>query len=371
MEDVLGRLCEKVLEKESTGRRVIRLHTVEPSIADESIFTAARKALTPENSRYSPSGGIPELRAKLAQKYGLRPENAAVSAGSRMLIYTLTELLLKKGENVVIPDPEWAHFLPPILAKKGINVRRVRRRLELNWRMHVSELAGEIDEKTRAVILSNPNNPTGACMNGAELEAISRVCERKRAYLILDVAYEGLANGKAMTAQPASGNTIIVGTFSKSFGMTGFRVGYAICSAPRIIREIIDFNYATIQCTPRVNQLAALFALEHERHLIEGQRKIYAKKLALASGILEKNSIPFVKPQCACFLFVDLGTSAESFCGRLLERKGVAICPGSAFGSTCNHYARVSLTAPEKQIAEGLTALAAELRNERASKWKG
>ncbi|MBI2549456.1 pyridoxal phosphate-dependent aminotransferase [Candidatus Woesearchaeota archaeon] len=364
MRDKLAEVCETVMHLTSLGEKLIELHTIDPQIPDKTIITVARDAISPETSGYSSPRGSEGLRTQLAEKYGVGAASVIVSAGSRFLLHGLMQVLLKQGDNIIIPEPEWAHCLIPTISDRGATVRRVQRKSALNWRFDQDELEERIDYCTKGLLLSNPNNPTGIRFNTQEIGYLATFCKERDLYFIVDTAYEPLAFEKSKT-KVENDRLVIVGTFSKGFGMAGFRVGYLISNDKDLLDGIEQFIYDTIQCTSQFTQTVARYVLDHEDEMLDRQVSDYKKKLDDVKGILEESSVCFTEPDSAPLLYLHLnGVDADRFSESLLNNCRVAVCPSTAFG-TSNQYVRVSLTAAEEDCIAGVKMICEELKGRR------
>lgn len=355
---ILTKICETVIASEATGKKIIKLHTVDQLHTDTEILESARKAISLHTAGYCSSAGITPLRKIIAENYDLKEDNVVIGSGSRHLLFGLIEILLKNEEQVIIPDPEWAHFLQFSLQPKAI--KRIPGH-PIDEREFLHNLKKAADDKTRAVLISNPNNPTGRIFSERLINEISLFCNKKNIYFIIDTAYEPLAFIK-IKQKTKRRKDLIIGSFSKGFALAGFRIGYIVGKDKKILNRLIQYNYNTIQCCPIFTQLAALQAWRQKDVLWNKQRKIFKNKFNLASSILTNHGANFIIPNSGPFIYLPIKRkNAEKTCLKMVKEMSVALCPSTAFGLNKN-YLRISLTASDADIKIGINKLMKKLR---------
>jgi len=363
MKDVLAEICEKVIQLEKSGQRIIKLHTVDPDLpVDKKIITSAIQSLKNGETHYSSSAGLLELRKSLARKYNTSSDNVVIGNGSRSLLYGLVQSILDNGDEVIIPEPEWAHFLVPFIKQKSVTVFRVPRDETKSWDIDINYLKNKITSRTKLILVSDPNNPTGTFLSSQRLQKLQKISRKRHIYLIYDSAYSTLELAKQKKILDLKNPFfILLGTFSKGFAMPGFRVGYLISENKHLIDQIINFNYVTIQCLPEFTQKAAITALKNEENILQKARNIYSKRLDSALKILAKNHIRFVRPKAAPFIYLYVGKNKAEELAYILIKNNISVCPSTAF-SNCDDYIRVSLTVGTKAITKALTLICKNLK---------
>ncbi len=350
MNDILTYYCEKVIRLEESGKKISKLHTVDPDMVTyPAIINSAISSLKIGEVHYSSSKGLKELRLVLAERYKTSPDSLIIGSGSRSLMYGLLENIVHKKDEVIIPEPEWANFFVPLIENKGGKVIRVPRNKD-DWNIDLECLRKSMGPKTKLLVLSNPNNPTGAILSESILDEIQKMCFANRTYFVYDAAYEPLSYHKRNLPLDLSNPYFIyVGSFSKGFSMPGFRVGFLHCQNEEIVNKLVEFNYNTVQCLPTFTQKAAITALKNEEKILMAATKEYLNRLSSAIKILDKNHVMYSLPSAAPFLYLQVGKNqAEKIASRLLKEH-IAVCPSTAFGKH-NDYIRITLVSKSELL---------------------
>jgi aspartate aminotransferase len=256
-------------------------------------------------------------------------------------------LLLKDGGNVVIPTPYWTAY--ELAAKTiGAETRFVVTDLDSKWKIDPEKLESVIDKETRMIILNNPRNPTSNVIDKRVLDSILQIANDKGVPILSDEVYADISFQKTKRILEYGGDHILVTGFSKTFTMTGWRIGYAIANT-ELTEKIAKLNQITISNVPVFIQEAALKALELGKTIKQKIRQEYYERASLASEILSKSSLEFTEPCAPFYIFPrKRGLDSEKFALDLLD-KGVAVAPGTAFGDYREHF-RISLTAPRDDL---------------------
>lgn len=339
MSNILYNFSEKVSKLEASGRKIIKMNLGEQNQPTPKIVVkAAIQSLKAGETSYGPGLGEKYLREKIAEVHQTSPENVAVTTGSKISIYSLMKIVLGIGDNVIVPSPHWPAYR--LIAENiGAQMRFLKTDFENSWDVDVPKLENMIDQKTKMIIITNPNNPTSTMIRQKTLDEIVSLAERKNIHLLYDNAYMGLAFKKP---ESLSGqNVFCVETFSKAYAMTGWRVGYTICNK-EIAEKMLRFNQITTSCVPKFVQRAAHAALENKDKIQKKMANIAKKRALAASRILKKNNFEFVQPDAGFYVFPNLKVDGLELAEKLLE-KDMAIVPGAAFGDY-NNFARISLT---------------------------
>jgi len=368
------RLSNEAARLRAEGRDVVSLLEGEPDLpVPEPVIRATQDALRDGRTRYSPSAGLPELRAaivrKLREDNGVeaRPEDVLVANGAKQIVYEVLQALCEPGDEVLIPAPCWVTF-PEAVKLAGAKPVLVPARVD--HQLDVEALTRAVTAKTRAIVLNSPNNPTGAVYPEKALRAVAALAAKYDLTIVSDEAYEALVyDGErhvsvAALGAEAAARTATVQTFSKSFAMTGFRVGYL--AAPGELTRAVARVHGHVTgnaCTfAQCGALAALgLGAAHRAAWRAEHQKRRDAAYALGAELFD-----VVKPQGGLFLFADarrhLGararTSAE-LAARLLYEAGVATVPGSAFGR--EGFLRLSFSAPVDVLREGFARIARAL----------
>jgi len=352
---MLYEISEKAMQLENQGKKIIKFNLGDPDLpTPPEIIEAAYEAMKQGKTKYSSAAGEKELREELARIHGVSADNVVVTTGSKWAVFSLLFLLLKCGENVVVPSPHWTSY--ELAAKKvGAEIRFLRGNLESNWKIDVENLEALIDEKTRMIILNSPNNPTSRVIDEKTFKAIVQVAENKGVPILSDEVYSDISYVKAKSILDFGEDNILVSGFSKSFLMTGWRIGYAVVEK-ELAKRMINLNQITTTCVPAFIQYGALKGLESRKRIAADIRMQFKLRADVAYSVLSKSKMSFSRPEAPFYLFPKVdGLDSERFALDLLDR-GVAVAPGTAFGDF-REYFRIALTVGEEKIREGLEKL--------------
>jgi aspartate aminotransferase len=278
--------------------------------------------------------------------------NVIITPGSKWGIFATIYLLLKEGGNVVIPSPYWTAY--GLIAKTlGVETRLVKTELDSKWRIDLEKFENAIDRDTRMIILNNPTNPTSSVISEEVLDDIVRIANNKRIIILSDEVYADISFIKTKGILEYGGDHILVTGFSKTFAMTGWRIGYVIANTG-LIEKLAKLNQITLTNVPVFIQEAALRALDLKSVIAEKIRKKFLDRAKLACNVLSKSKLEFSNPSAPFYMFPRKhGLDSESFALSLLDR-GVAVAPGTSFGDYREHF-RISLTAPRDDLSIALT----------------
>ena len=357
---MLYEINEKALKLESEGKKIIRLNIGDPDLDTPSeIIEAAYDAMKRGKTKYSSAYGEKSLREKLANLHGVSADNVVITPGSKWGVFSTMYLLLKDGGNVIIPTPYWTAY-ELIAQSLGAQTRLLKTELDSNWRIDLDKLEDLIDRETRMIILNNPSNPTSKVIDEDVLDGIVEVANEKGIIILSDEVYGAISFVKTKSILDYGDNHILTTGFSKTFTMTGWRIGYVIANK-QLIDSITKLNQITISNVPVFIQEAALKALELQRQLAEKIKEEYRERAEMASEILSKANLEFSKPEAPFYVFPRRrGLDSESFTLNLLD-KGVAVAPGTAFGDYREHF-RISLTVPRQEIEVALNKICEALK---------
>ena len=351
----LYQIAEKVIELEKQGKKIIKLNVGDPDQNTPSeIVKAAFKAIKMGKTKYGSSGGEKKIREKLAEIYNVKSERVVITPGSKWAIFLILETLLKKGDKVILPTPHWTAY-DLILKRIGVEIKFLKTGFENNWEIDAGELKSLIDEKTKMIILNNPNNPTSKVIKEKTVEKIVNLANEKGLTILSDECYSDISFKKVKSILDFEGEHFFVNSFSKTFAMTGWRLGFAILPEG-LVKEMTKLNQITITSVPIFIQEAGIRALELKNKIAKEIKEIYQKRAKLAEQILSKTRLKFSLPDAPFYLFPKCFCDSEKLAFDLLK-KGVAITPGTAFGDY-KEYFRIALTLPEKELKKGLKKIA-------------
>ncbi len=345
---MLYEINEKALKLQSEGKKVIKLNIGDPDLeTPPEIVEAAYDAMKRGKTKYSSAFGEKSLREKLASIHKVYTDNVIMTPGSKFGIFSTMYLLLKDGGNVVIPTPYWTAYA--LTAKTlGAETRLVKTELDSNWKIDLETLENAIDKDTRMIILNNPKNPTSNVIDPKVLEAIVKIADERGITILSDEVYADISFVKTKSILEYGGDHILVTGFSKTFTMTGWRLGYVIANTG-LIEKLAKLNQITISNVPVFIQEAALKALEIGDTIKEKLKQEYQERAKLACDVLSKSKLEFSEPSAPFYIFPRRrGLDSEKFALNLLD-DGVAVAPGTAFGDYREHL-RISLTAPRDDL---------------------
>jgi|SRR5579859_4494607 len=343
----------------------IRLELGEPDFrTPEHIRRAALEAIERKSITYGPSAGLLTLRQALAAKvqrvngFAASPEEISITAGGTGALMAALQVISGPGDEVLIPDPAWPMYTN-MLASVGAQAVSYRLHPETGWLPHLGELERLVTPHTKALIINSPANPTGAVFPRALMETLVDFAQRHDLYLLSDEAYDELVyEGEHIS--PAAlcddGRVISAYTFSKTYSMTGWRIGYAV-ARPEISQAIAAVVSATYTNVSHLVQWAAEAALAGPQDCVAAMRDSYCQRRDAALEILRAHGVNSAPPKGAFYLLIDIspaGMPSQEFATRLIQERNIAIAPGSAFGQTIDGYARVSLASALSDLQQGL-----------------
>jgi aspartate aminotransferase len=351
---MLYEINEKALKLESEGKKIVRLNLGDPDLATPpEIVEAAYASMKAGKTKYSSSYGEKKLREKIAEVHGVKAENVVITPGSKWGIFATMFLMMKNGGNVVIPTPYWTAY--DLIAKTlGAKTKLLKTELEDEWKVDLDKLESLIDKDTKMIILNNPNNPTSKTMDTETLDGVVELANKKGITILSDEVYGAISFAKTKSILEYDGECkyILSNGFSKTFTMTGWRIGYLIANK-MLIDNVTKLNQITFNNVPVFIQDAALKGLELHKQIASNIKAKYKERADLASAKLSAAGFKFTKPDAPFYIFPKLdGLDGEKFTLELLD-KGVAVAPGTSFGDYREHF-RISLTAPDDQIEAGL-----------------
>lgn len=358
-------ITAKAKAMKAEGIDVISFGAGEPDFdTPDDIKMAAKRAIDEGFTKYTPTSGIPELKLAICDKlnrdngldYG--PKNILVSNGAKQCLYNLFQVLLDPGDEVIIPKPYWVSYEEMVKLANGKSVL-----LKTNdFLLNPIDFEAAITDKTKILLLTSPSNPTGAVYPKKTLQKIAKICIAHNIFVISDEIYEKLIyNGEHVSIASLGDEikklTIVVNGVSKSYSMTGWRIGYC-AGDEEIIAAASNLQDHSTSNPNSIAQKAALEALSEEEGTVRMMRGEFEKRRDIMVELV--NAIPGFHaspPAGAFYLFVDVSKAqgfkgSDDFCTQLLEKALVACIPGSAFGA--DEFIRISFATSEANIREGL-----------------
>ena len=339
-----------------------------------SVRDAGIRSLELGRTKYTANSGLKELRGEicnyLQRRFDLhyKEENILVTVGGSEAIDLTIRAVVQPGDEVIIPEPCFVCYEPITQLTGGVPVH-IATRAENQFRLTADQLRAAITPRTKLLIFPYPNNPTGAVMSAAEMEEIAAVLRETNVLVLSDEIYSELTYGLDRHVSIASlpgmaERTIVVNGFSKSYAMTGWRLGYAAGPVP-LVKVMTKIHQSCIMSAPTTSQYAAITALRQCDDQIEMMRDEYNRRRRYVVKALNEMGLTCFEPRGAFYVFPSIqisGLTSSEFCEQLLREKEVAIIPGSAFGASGEGYARISyaysvdhLQTAMKRIREFLT----------------
>lgn len=349
---MLYQMNEKIIELERNGKKIIKLYLGDPDQdTDPRIMDAAIKSMQRGNTHYSSAMGEKTLRDALAERHRVDAGKVVITPGSKWAIFSLLFLILKDGGNMIVPSPHWISY-ELIPRRIGAHVKFLKTEIASNWKIDVEKLHDLIDNETKLILLNNPSNPTSTVIDDDTLEEIVRVANKQGISILSDETYSDISFVKTKRILDFEGNHILVNSFSKTFAMTGWRLGYAIVG-DELRKAMTSLNQITVSNVPVFIQDAGVKALELQDEISQRLRRVYEKRARLACNILSHSKIRFAEPDAPFYLFPQRdGVDSEKFIFDLLK-EGIAVAPGTSFGEY-RDCIRISLTRSEDEIKTGL-----------------
>jgi aspartate aminotransferase/aminotransferase len=324
---------------------------------------------------YSHSRGLPELRRRLADYYGRQchvqvgaDDEIIVTAGSKAAIYMTLLAALDPGDEVIIPEPFWVSYPEQVRLCGGQPVM-------VPHEVSIFDIGSYISQRTRAIVLNNPNNPTGHVYSAEALRFLHDLADRNGLLLIVDEAYNefvppGAEFVSAGAFDQAKQHTVIVNSMSKNYGISGWRIGYVIAHR-QLTDQILKINQHLVTCAATILQG---YLAEHFDRLIGITRPQIRRTVALRNKVsewLSASGIATLPGSASFYLFASLGRSAlgsVAFATTLLRERAISVVPGIGYGASCDRYIRISVgTEPENRVARGISEIARLIEASRAS----
>lgn len=338
------------------------------------VRSAAITSLQRGYTQYTGNRGLPALLQLISrylnERFSLEydPAHILVTVGGSEAIDLALRACVESGDEVLIPDPAYVSYSPLVAMSDGVPVA-VQCREEDNFVLRPEYLEQAVTDKTKAIILTYPNNPTGAIMTKEQLEEIAKVIVEKDLLVITDEIYAELTYGRRHTSIASlpgmKERTIYISGFSKAFAMTGWRLGY-VCAPAEIDEAMFKIHQYGIMCAPTMAQYAAMEALKDGFSdgfaTVEEMRDSYDKRRKFVLYSLKEIGLDCFEPQGAFYAFPSVknsGLCGEEFAGRLLKEEKVAVVPGNAFGDFAENNVRLSYATSMNSLSEAFERMAA------------
>lgn len=349
---------------------VISLGIGEPDfVTPEPIVQAAIASLERGITGYTSNSGLLELRVAIAEHlrhlYGVSydpEEEILITVGVSEALYLALTAIINPGDEVIIPQPCFVSYVPEVTFAGGVPVT-VPTRVEDSFQVTAAEIQQALSPRTKALLISYPNNPTGAVASRERLVEIAKLAQDADLVIISDEIYDRLVYGVPHTCFASlpgmRERTILLQGFSKNYAMTGWRVGYAVAPA-HLLSLMRKVHQYTIMSAPTVSQYAALAALREGEPYVQAMIREYDRRRKLIVSGLNEIGLTCFEPQGAFYAFPSIeasGLDENEFAERLLQEERVAVVPGSAFGEAGKGFVRCSYATAYEQIEEALERL--------------
>ena len=315
---------------------------------------------------YTSNAGLQELKNEIAlyleRKQGLEydpKKEIMVTVGGSEGIDVALRAILNPGDEVILPEPCYVSYLPCITLADGVPVR-INLKEENEFKLTPEELLGDITDQTKALILTYPNNPTGAIMTKEDLAPLVDIIIEKDIVVLTDEIYSELTYGvEHVSIAQFPGmkeRTILINGFSKAYAMTGWRLGYA-CAPKLILEQMLKIHQFAIMCAPTTSQYAAIAALRHCDDEVKKMREAYNQRRRYVLHAFEEMGLQCFEPRGAFYAFPcikEFGMTSDEFAMKFLEEEKVAVVPGTAFGDCGEGFLRISYAYSVEELQEAL-----------------
>ncbi|MBE5743679.1 MAG: pyridoxal phosphate-dependent aminotransferase [Clostridiales bacterium] len=376
-------ISAKVKELKSQGKSIIGFTAGEPDFnTPEYIINSAKEALDKGLTKYTPVAGMVELKDAIVKKFkkdnnlDYEPSQIVVSDGAKASLFHAIYAMVDEGDEVIIPAPFWFTYEEQVKLAGGIPVI-VQTKAENGYKITSCELEDAITDKTVAIIINSPSNPTGALYNEDEFRSLSVVIEKHGLAVISDEIYEKLIYDGQKHVSIASispymkENTVVINGVSKTYAMTGWRIGYL--AAPKSLASAINRvqGHSTSNACSFA-QYASITALNGGEEVIEIMRKSFDDRRKYMISRVEELGLEYIKPQGAFYMFIDISKFiGKSFAGKVIDgsmsfasiltENGVAVIPGLPFHA--DNFIRASYAVSLQDIKEGFDRIKAFINN--------
>ncbi len=357
----------KAKSLEARGKEVIHLEIGEPDFdTPRNIIDAAIKALNDGKTHYGPAAGVPELRQVLAEDMGKRrnikinPDQVAVTPGAKPIMFFVILALINEGDEVMYPNPGFPIY-ESVIDFVGAKSVPYPLREEREFSFNIDEFMSLISDKTKMIILNSPQNPTGGILTEDDLKTVAKVAQHKDIYILsdevyLNIIYEGVHHSIA-SIPGMQERTIILDGFSKTYAMTGWRLGYG--AMPKDLAEkVIQLQINCNSCTATFSQYAGIEAVRGPQDDVHNMIAEFKKRRdVIVDGLNAIQGISCLRPHGAFYVFPNikqLNIDGKKFADLLLEKFGVAALSGTAFGKYGDGYLRFSYANSVENIQKAL-----------------
>jgi aspartate aminotransferase len=356
-------IFSKARQLEASGKKIIHMEVGEPDYsAPARVGAALADSFEMKHYHYTDTQGIAKLRDAIATKEGggISRDQVIVTPGGRFAVFSAITSLLRAGQEMIVIEPAWPAY-KECADFVGARTKILRTTIENKWIPDTKQMERMINSSTKMIVLNYPNNPTGKVLDHKTMEKIVLLAKDHGLYLLSDEVYADYVFGEFTSIREYDyAKSIVIGSFSKRYAMTGFRVGYGIANKD-IISKMARVQAVAITSVAEPMQRAAIAALE-----VDPSENVQLMKTRLdyVCSKLKKMSLRYIEPDGAMYVYPELPNGDDlTIIERLLE-KGVAIAPGTGFGDAYKRYVRISACQPEKTLEKGLDVIASVIRED-------
>ena len=357
----------KAKSLEAQGKDIIHLEIGQPDFSTPmNVCEAAFKAMKDGHTGYCPSAGIPEFREVVAQHISetrgvdIHPDEVTVTPGAKPIIFFTILALIDEGDEVIYPEPGFPVY-ESVIEFIGGKAVPLPLREEVDFRFLIEDLVGSITERTKLLILNSPQNPTGGTLTAEDLVAIAELARKHKFYILTDEVYSRLlyegTHHSILSLPGMKEQTILIEGHSKTYAMTGWRLGYGVAPRP-IADKITQLTINSNSCTATFTQIAGIEALTGPQTFVTQMVTEFRKRRdAIVDGLNAIDGISCIKPLGSFYVFpnvTQLPLSCEALADYLMDEAGVALLPGTAFGKYGDGYLRLSYANSLENIEEAL-----------------
>jgi aspartate/methionine/tyrosine aminotransferase len=353
----------------AAGRpEVIHLEVGEPDFSTpahivDGAFEAARSGWT----KYSSNAGLPSLRKLVAERssrawrQAVAPEHVVITTGAIGALYSALMSVVDAGDEVLIPDPGWPNY-EAIAHLAGATPVRFSQTPERRFLPDPAEIARLITPRTKAILINTPGNPSGAVFPAALMREIVALAARTGVYLVSDEIYEDLVfEGEHVSAGSfgLTDRVFVISGFSKTYAMTGWRLGWLICP-PALAATAAGLQEPVTSCASTIAQKAGEAALAGDQQCVQDFRDIFRRRRDIVVDVFGNTPLLPIVPEGAFYALIDIGAAGKGsleFAKAFLAARQTAVVPGITFGPACDRYVRVAFTIADDQLREGLGRL--------------
>jgi len=363
------RMGDEARRLAEAGVDVINLGSGTPDFeSPDHVNAAAKEALDAGHTQMETTAGLPDLRRAIAEKLAadndldVDPDDVGVTPGSKFALYAAVDALVREGDEVALLDPTWVSY-EAMVDLAGGDLNRITLDPDAGFSPGGVDLAEHVSDDTRALVLNNPANPTGAVFGREELAEIRDLAVDHDVWVVADEIYERMTYGTDHVSIGAldgmADRTVTTNGFSKTYAMSGWRLGYVTAPGP-VVDAVQTFQSQTVSSATSFAQHAAVAALRGPQEPVEEMRRTYDSRIGTAVDVLEDAGVDVPRPEGAFYLFVPVDADDDvALAESMLEDHRVATTPGSAFGVP--GYVRIACTVPEDRLREGVERITPHL----------